>query len=91
MMDGPAAKKLPPHMKMSRLCTPWLWRDFQSIASRVSICFGAVHFQSILTNILGMSKVLPGRVPQMLTDDKKSTWLDISRYLLSCFEDDPSD
>ena len=27
----------------------------------------------------------------MLTDDQKRTWLDISRHLLSCYEDDPSD
>ena len=27
----------------------------------------------------------------MLTDDKKRTWLDTSRYLLSRYEDDPID
>ena len=27
----------------------------------------------------------------MLTDDQKRTLLDISRYLLSCFEDDSGD
>ena len=36
-----------------------------------------------------MSKVSARWVPLMLTDDQKRTWLDISRYLLSCYEDDP--
>ena len=27
----------------------------------------------------------------MLTNDQKRTWLDISRYLLSRYEDDPGD
>ena len=57
-----------------------------SIASEVGISFGAV--QSILTDILGMSKVSARWVPRMLTDDQKRTQLDISRYLLSCYEDD---
>ena len=42
-----------------------------------------------ITHILGMSKVWARWVPQMLTDNQKSTQLDISRYLLSRFEDDP--
>ena len=64
-------------------------RDLQSIANEVSISFGAV--QSILTDILGLSKVSARWVPGMLTDDQKKTRLDISRYLLSCYEDDPGD
>ena len=36
-----------------------------------------------------MSKVLARWVPQMLTDDQKRTRLYISRYLLSCYENDP--
>ena len=46
-------------------------RDLRSIASKVGISFGAV--QSILTNILGISKVLS----RMLTDDQKK---DSARY-----------
>ena len=50
---------------------------------------GAV--QSTLIDIFGMSKVSAKWVPQMLTDDQKRTQLDISRYLLSRYEDDPAD
>ena len=64
-------------------------RDLPSIASEVAISFGAV--QSILTDIVGMSKVLARWVLRMLIDDQKRTRLDISRYLLSRYEDDPSD
>ena len=38
-----------------------------------------------------MSKVSARWVPRMLTDDQKRTQLDISRYLMSCFEDDSCD
>ena len=61
--------------------------DLRSIASEVGISFGAV--QSILTDILGMSKVLARWVPRMLTDDQKRTRLHICRYLPSRYEDDP--
>ena len=61
-------------------------RDLRSIASEVSIRVGAV--QSILTDILGISKVSARWVPLMLTNDKKRTRLDISRYLLSRCKDD---
>ena len=44
-------------------------RDLQSIASEVSISFGAV--QKNLTDVLGMSKVSARWVPRMLTDDQK--------------------
>ena len=64
-------------------------RDLRKIASEVGISYWAV--QSILTDIFGMSKVLARWVPRMLTDDQKRTRLDISRYLLSCNEDDPGD
>ena len=64
-------------------------RDLRSIASEVGIRFGAV--QSIVTDILGMSKVSARWVLGMLTDDQKRTWLDISRYLLSRYKDDPGD
>ena len=37
------------------------------------------------------SKVLVRQVPQILTVDQKRTGLDISRYLLSRYEDDPCD
>ena len=55
----------------------------------MGIRFGAE--QSILIDILGMSKVLTGWLLRMLTDDQKKTRLDISRYLLSGYEDDPGD
>ena len=38
-----------------------------------------------------MSKVLTRWVPRMLTDDQNRTPLDISRYLLSRYEEDPGD
>ena len=41
--------------------------------------------QSILT----VSKVSARWMMRMLTDDQKRTRLNISRYLLSCYEDDP--
>ena len=57
MMDGLATPKMPPLMKMSRSCTPWLCviRDLRSITSELGISFGALL--SILIDILGMSKV----------------------------------
>ena len=64
-------------------------RDLRSIASEVGISFGAV--QRILTDILGMSKVSARWVPRMLIDDQKRSRLDISRYLLSRYEDHPGD
>ena len=62
-------------------------RELQSIASEVG--FGAVL--SILTNILGMSKVSARWVLRMLTDDQNRTWLNITRYLLSRYEEYSSD
>ena len=64
-------------------------RDMQSIASKVGKSFWAV--QSILTNILGMSKFSSRWVTRMWTDYQKRTQLNISRYLLSRYEDDPGD
>ena len=64
-------------------------RDLQSIASEVGISFGAV--QSILIDILGMSKVSARWVPRMLIDKQKKASIDISRYLLSRYKDDPGD
>ena len=46
---------------------------------------GAV--QSILTDLLGMSKVSGRWVPRKLTEDQKRNRLNNSRYLLSCYED----
>ena len=51
-------------------------RDLQSIVCEVGISFGAV--QSILTNILGMSKVSARWVPRMLTNDQERIFLGIS-------------
>ena len=64
-------------------------QDLRSIPSEVCISFGAV--QLILADSLAMSMVSAKWVPRMLTDDQKRTWLDISRYLLSRYEDDPGD
>ena len=47
--------------------------------------------QSMLTDILGMSKVSAKWVPRMLTEDQKRTRLDISRYLLSRYEGGPKE
>ena len=47
--------------------------------------------QTILTDILGMSNVSARWVLRMLTDDQKRSRRDISRYLLSRYEDDPGD
>ena len=47
--------------------------------------------QSILTDILGMSKVSTRWMLQMLTKDQKRSGLNISRYLLSRCEDNPGD
>ena len=58
-------------------------RNLQDIhvAHKLGISFWV--FQLILTNILGMSKVLARWVPSMLTEDQKRSRLDISRYLVS--------
>ena len=64
-------------------------RDQRSITREVGISFRAV--QTVFTDILGMSKVSAIWGLRMLTYDQKRTWLDISRYLLSCYEDDHSD
>ena len=62
-------------------------RGLQSIASNVGISFREGKINP--NDILGMSKIPARWVPQMLTDVWKRTWLDISRCLLSCYEDDP--
>ena len=64
-------------------------RDLRSITSQVGISFRAI--QSILSYILGISKVSARWVLRMLTDDQERTRLNISRYLLSRYEDDPGD
>ena len=48
-------------------------RDLRKIASEMAIRFEVV--QSILTDILGMSKVLARWVPRTLTDDQRRTRL----------------
>ena len=55
----------------------------------MGISFGEV--QSILADILGMTKVSARLVPRMLTNDLKRIGINISRYLFSRNEDDPSD
>ena len=64
-------------------------QDLRSIVSEVGISFGAV--QTILKDILGMSKVSTRWVLRMLTDDQERSQLNISWYLLSRYEDDPGD
>ena len=56
VMDGLAAPKMPHLIKNNKVVhTLVMCRDMRSIVSKVGISFGAV--QSILTDILGMSKV----------------------------------
>ena len=64
-------------------------RDLRSLAREVGVRFGVV--QTILTDILGVSKLSARWVPRMLTDDQNRSRLDISRFLLSRYEDDPDD
>ena len=64
-------------------------RGMRSIASEVGISFGAV--QSVLFNILDMSKESARWVLKMLTNNLKRTQLNTSRYLLSSYEDDHGD
>ena len=74
MMDGLAALKMPPLMKISRLCTSWLCviggETSEAKLVKGGISFGAV--QSILTDILGMSKV-SGRCVPTLTQKENFT------------------
>ena len=79
-------------MKTLRLCSLAMCdrrQNLQDIASEMCISFGAV--QSILSDILGVFKVSTRWVPRMLTEDQKRSRLDISRYLLSHYEDDPEE
>ena len=55
----------------------------------MGISFGAV--QSIVTDILGLSKVSSRWMTLMLTDNQRRPQLDSSRYLLSHYEDDLGD
>ena len=64
-------------------------RSLCYITRQIGISFGAV--QSILTDILGISKVSARWVPRMLTKDQKKSRLDISKYLLFLYEDDPEE
>ena len=57
-----------------------------NIASEVGISIGAL--QSTLTDIFGMSTVSKKWLLRMLIDGQKRTRLDISRYLVSRYEDD---
>ena len=59
--------------------------SLRDIARQIGISFGAV--QSILSNILGKSKVSARWVRRMLTKDQKKSRLDISKYLLSLYEE----
>ena len=64
-------------------------RSLCDIARQIGISLGAV--QSVLTDILGMSKVSARYVPRMLTKDQKKSRLDISKYLPFLYEDDPQE
>ena len=59
------------------------------IAETMGISYGSV--QSVLTDVLGMRKLLARWVPRMLTPDQKLTRLQISRQLLDRFQADPAD
>ena len=56
-------------------------RSLRDIARQIIISFGAV--QSILADILGLSKVSARRVPRMLTKGQEESRLDISISCLS--------
>ena len=58
-------------------------RSLCDIARQIGISFGTV--QSVLTNILEMSKVSATWVPRILTKDQKNSRLDISKCLLSLY------
>ena len=64
------------------------WR-LHDIATQTAIIVEAV--QSILTDILGMSKVSARCGPRMLTKDQKKSRLDIFKYHLSLCEDNPKE
>ena len=83
MLGGLAAPKRHSLMNISRSYTPRR-REIRSMASEVGISFWAAH--SILTDILGMSKVSASWVPQMLTADQKRNQINFSRCLLSRYE-----
>ena len=61
-------------------------RSLHDIARQIGISFGAV--QSILTRC--PRSQLDGS-PEMFTKDQKKSRLDILKYLLSLYEDDPED
>jgi hypothetical protein len=61
-------------------------RDLRSIAREVGMSLGLV--QAILTDVYDMSKVSARLVPRQLIDDQKRTRLDISRYVLSRYENE---
>ena len=63
-------------------------RDMRSLLAKWAYVLGQYN-QSLPTSY--MPKVSARWVLQMLTDDQKRTRFDISRYLLSDYEDDPSD
>ena len=64
-------------------------RSLRDIARRICIRFGAI--QSILTDILGMSKVSAIWILRMLIKVQKTSRLGISMYLLSLYEDCPEE
>ena len=55
-------------------------KSLHDIATQIGISFGPVH--SILTDILGMSKVSARWISRMLSKDQKNS-LDISKYNVS--------
>ena len=65
-----------------------LVHSLNNIARQIDM-FWAV--QSILTDILWMSKVSARWVPRRLTKDQKKSRLNISKYLLYLYEDDPEE
>ena len=64
--------------------------DLRDIARQIGISFG-IDESIFLIDILGMPKVSARGVPRMLTTDQKESRLDISKYLMSLYEDDPED
>jgi hypothetical protein len=73
MMNGMGGHKMPPTMKLPKLCTIWSYaiEDLRSIAREVDISFGSV--QAILIDVYGMSKVSTRWVPIKLVDWRPET------------------
>ena len=87
-MNSLGALKRLPQSKTLSLCTLNMCdrRSLRDIARQIGIGFGAI--QSILTDILEISKVTVWYASRMLTKDQKNSRLDMSKYLPSFYKDE---